>query len=404
MKVLLHISGHDFELQQRFGACTRPPAEGPGMGDRKFRGLLLADLAPVGAAMQSCKMLSDSRCWDAMPSLSKHGEFRLEVFQTVTTYYCLLGELREEFESYTFKLFKLLRQPGLVAAIMEERCLWDTWATGFITVWSERGGITCEGALFDLRVVVGLGSWDTAGVDVSHSRVRRSLEGGSTQTHLTSLEDASALEVLRWSRSRRPREAHDSSLATCSRLCHSRPAQNLEEEAPGSSEKRRRVGGGGPYRAFMSEDVRKGARIGDADLSAKYRTAMEDPALRERCRLLGQLATQQNREGCNNPFGPTNRDVLRASSKVARAELAKGAAQVSGQLLDLQDSSSLAVHGSAAQPVLGEGFDWKHVLQAKADALAEATLGRELRRMQEEALHTFQDDPKGGRLALAVLE
>lgn len=320
MKTLLYCSGEAFESKQRYAEHLRETAGETAFASRAFRGLLLAEHEPVDSALRSCRdLLTDTKLWEALPGQDKNTDFKLELFKVVSAYFCVLSELRTEFEGYPMKLFLLLRNADLAATIEGEPCRHDPFTASFVSHWSERGGIASQGALNDLRSTLLQASWDIVAVEVSHSRLRRTLVGSSTQTHTMSLPDASALELLRSFRKLKG-NAQTGKAGAKRGLAHEPPEPTGQPES-----KRQRPGGGGPWRAFVSDMIRSGACRDLSKMSDLYPEAMLDPDKRAHYQALGSLATQHHREGGKLPFGPSARGIQRASAKVGAIEVARSA-------------------------------------------------------------------------------
>lgn len=111
--------------------------------------------------------------------------------------------------------------------------------------------------------------------------------------------------------------------------------------------------------------------------------------------MIGGLATQQHRDGCLQAFGPSARQIRRAEAKRVRATRAAEALASRSAVEDIEDSSALVVHGSRGAS-LSAGCTWEHVLVAKRDALAEASMSRELQAQQAAGLLEHEGSAHGG--------
>lgn len=114
-----------------------------------------------------------------------------------STFGCMLFEMAEGLLAYPYKLLRIVKEPGLTGEILQEACRYDEWSRKFVEFHCRRAGLESNAASVDLLTTVSMLQHETVGIEVGHSRLRRTLLASSLQTHTQSLQDCSAVQVLR---------------------------------------------------------------------------------------------------------------------------------------------------------------------------------------------------------------
>jgi len=415
MKTLLWTSGSAWEQRQRAEECRAVAQGQSGFNLRSYRVLSVAQGIPDAEALALCKqLLSDPDMWRVIPENCRSSLLRSTVFKMLSRTLCLLEEFKEYRSTYPFKAFKLLVDTDLETEILRDSHLHDNWTAAFVKHYTSegKGGIASTLALADVRCTLMLAMQDTVPVEVWHSRFRRQLEGSSVQTHRQALEDASAAELLRRFRSieklfvaiRPPGAPAEPPTAAQSEVAAEGPTA-VEVGAGGQAEKRRKVGGGGAYRAFISQQAknRTGTPQFGGELSQRYREAMEDPVQRAALLEAGRLASAAHRRGQKHVFGEGKRDLDRANTKHGRRVQAQVALSTSGGVALHPDDLAQAMVVAPARPSGSLSESWSRVLALKAECFKESQLKQELHAAEVRCLSEFvRKDSLGGRAVEAT--
>ncbi|NCF93784.1 MAG: hypothetical protein GWQ05_22925, partial [Verrucomicrobiaceae bacterium] len=325
-------------------------------GNYQYRGLVAATCELENHVTEDvARRMPSPMVWNALPAHSRTQRLRTKAFQTLAMCLCLAEEMRALHKGYPFKLFRLLLTPddaSLVTEIEGDSHLWCPWSEAFIETW-QVDGLTCDHALMDLRVSVLTATFDTSVLEAKHSAVRRVLLGRSNQTVPPSVDDISAMEVLRLYRKHAARVEKLLFPGSGGDLDGQTDAGAGPGEARGKTSGKRR-GGGGAWRLFVADhpDVRDMSIMSDM---YKNQTPEDLERLLER----GLESTEQHRLGHAATRGSA-REVGRAAKRQRREN------EVSHRLLQqaVLDGPSTPAHQSVRALVPGKN-GWERVMELK---------------------------------------
>ena len=306
-------------------------------------------------------LFEDASSWSMLPPCFRTVAIRAHLLQLLASIGCCLHlYLFDIHKGYPFKTFSWLQEPGgMGSAFRAESChhLFDRWTRSWATWWQDHGGLDSPAAQADLMSVRSLCFVDNAAIEARHASIRREIVALGTQTHPESFLDVSSRFVLRGVRQR---DALD--------VRFGRPVQEAAPEGvggrPGGDQRnaveegappRKRLrGGGGAYRAFLSEWSRGDARgINVPGVKAAY-AALSDEQRIEYARK-GAQGTRAHRAG-GRAFGPTATDVDRG---LAASRRRHGAEELRAQVMrELRDGQA-----QRQQAVPTEGRSWEEGLK-----------------------------------------
>eukprot|EP00959_Pyramimonas_sp_CCMP1952_P294699 6163740-Pyramimonas_sp.AAC.1 len=199
MADLLVLGGHKWEDEQRF-VCIAHIVSRADRAFRSHRGLVAAsgqvELDLINDVV--ARMSTPSR-WEAVPPECRNVALRNKAFKGLASTLCLATYMMNFHQGYPFKIFNLMVNPSdeLVSEILADHHLWCDWSRAFIAHWQTEGGLTCSGALLEIRVVLIIAKFDTSAIEAKHAAIRRVLRALCNQSKTPALSTASAMEVLR---------------------------------------------------------------------------------------------------------------------------------------------------------------------------------------------------------------
>ena len=103
----------------------------------------------------------------------------------------------EQHKRYPFRLFLLLLYPSMAEVMKDEALYYDKWTAAFIASYGSYGWGSMIFRMALLSSLTIFDKLDTAQIESLHAYVRRWLKVCSTQTHTMTLEDVSAMDVMR---------------------------------------------------------------------------------------------------------------------------------------------------------------------------------------------------------------
>lgn len=267
------------------------------------------------------QLFEDPSRWQLLPAYARTVAIRTSLLQIVAAIGCCLRlYLIDHHSNYPFKTFGWLQHPeGLRAALGEETCRkrLDRWTSSWVAWWEgSEEGLDSPAAVADLRACSLLSFVDNAAIEARHASIRREIVTLATQTHAKNFQDTSGRFVLRGVRQR---DILDRSLLPQPQEeAHDRGAggggdhQHIAQGGPAIKKHR---GGGGSWRAFMSERSRNSGGLQLEAASAAYRglTAEQRAELDRR----GEAGRVAHRLG-GIAFGATKQDIDRAFARSRR--------------------------------------------------------------------------------------
>lgn len=254
-------------------------------GERKYR---IVEAYTQGLTLKAFEdlraLLVDGTVWEVLGGDLNRHHLTL-AFRMISR---VLGGLHmllyDRHAGYPYKLFGIIQDPTLADEIIADgHCRWCPFTAGFLAKHNTANKLQSDEARLALLAIAATARRDTSRIECRFASVRR-MKLIKSLTHLQSLEASSSLFVLR-----RQRVLEKASWAGS----QSRPPEESAQNRPAS--KRPKVegggrrcsthGGGGPYRAFMSERFRQDPSLRDkghwnleelAKASAEYHAIKEE--------------------------------------------------------------------------------------------------------------------------------
>lgn len=336
LRALLHkqivLSSDKWERnQRRLVASLWQPSPGAhaDLAGRPYKVVLGALGLLERSYMKHLKVLQNqSELWNLVPEDAMTEGFNCAQFSLLARQGALIHELlATPHASYPFRMFLLVADATMAEALAQDRhCIMDAWSRRFV----QTNDLLSEEARQKLTLLSTMISVDIVRIECLHASIRRLLEARSLQTHRCELERLSAEWVAMQFR-QRPCTAGQHRTSTTA----DGPMQDSSLTDPGSpgpsAVSKARRGGGGTWRAFVSEsDI--GRQRDFKALRGRY-WALRDAGGEELERLheLGKQATVAHRAGAARAFGPRQRDVARDLAQRGHLACAKVAAEVADE-------------------------------------------------------------------------
>ena len=346
LRTYISRSGDVYDLHMRAEEAKRLGSPNPTKG---YRGNAVKDFALQNSEMKFFEQLDNIRTsdsWKYYPTSTHTLLFQALAFRMLSRAGCLAHQLLvSESTRFPLKLFKLLDKDCNPATITSCRpCLYDSFTEDFIKKFGP-ANLQTEDAQVCLEVLALSASVDTVSIEWSHGRLHRMLHATS-QTHKPSLAFLSA-QVLALKHKQRRQIAKGLPM-TKHRKSHLVGGKSLEQQKRAVPKRKR--GGGGAYRAFVSKRLR--GTSGKPDFQAvtqAYRASMHshDESYREAVET-GVAATERHRDVGGGAFGKRTRAVRNSMAKLAKAQglsVGRGAVGELGSL-DVQVSGPNQVRAS----------------------------------------------------------
>ena len=242
-------------------------------------------------------LLGSDTLWATLPEAALTKSNRALAFRMLSRLACGVHELLiKPHRDMPTRLFALLLRPlpdGIVQQIKDTPpCMQDDFTKEFLE--AHGGDLLADRPQAILTHLARIMKKETVDIECRHASIRRFLISKSVQTHTLKFADLGRHWVLqRWRRGK------------CA-WPFKTPQQTAEGRHIAKGTKRRR-GGGGAARAYISEQLReRGLRLQDGGvarmLNAEYRG--KSAAEKRRLRLKGRIATDRWRLGaCDSAFG-----------------------------------------------------------------------------------------------------
>lgn len=272
--------------------------------------------AGIAARMQ------DPSLWDVLPSDYPTMASTTVAFFMASTSLCAVKALFiKRYEMYPFRTLKLLIDDSLRDTIAQDcDTMKDAWTLGMQKVYGPR--LEGPDARAELVMAAAILELDISAIEARHASLRRYLTVRSTQTHATTVADVSSYFVAEIPKARVDEE-QGLSIAGYN-LQNSAPKDRSHASAVAQQPpaKRRKVVGGGPWRAFVHARARDASGRPDmAALADEYHNLSEEE-MSVYVRI-GNLATAARRAGVLRPFGKSPAEVKLARRREILLKLAK---------------------------------------------------------------------------------
>lgn len=321
MKVLnrgLELAGsacHTAQMHSFLSAVRSDDQAGLAWDRRHWPLLAAADCSIETTCLQEVASLHASELYQSvLPEDTKvetnHLLFRLLSREAGSVYQRLLLRHR----CFPFKLFNLLTDPEKAESIAAscEPSL-DAYSKDFLQTF--KGQLDSQAAKMELAMAVLFGRTNTVRIESSNASIRRRVVAASVQAHVSELVLISGEQVLGKLR----RRDHEFLFPRGSRRHwrrvqiikpHTKVGGGVASDSTGRG--RRRRGGGGTWRAFVSKRCKGVARAIFSQLARDYSQLSEQEL--EDLREDGGLATWTHRSG-GHAFGLVARELSRAIAK-----------------------------------------------------------------------------------------
>ena len=297
----LYVGSKAWERQQSLAALR--PSDGP--LSRDYRILVSARGDQDEEFLRLHKLLCETnRMWITMP---KHC---LTEFWRCLAFRCAAREAAEYHRLLTyphrrppFLLFLILVNPSVAERLKRlPRCLLDSFTKWFMETFD----ISSSDARAFLMLLISLGHTETSKVECWHAWARRFLVRRGTQTHRPNFLDLSSSVLSHRCRCRREEwQLFSKTEQPAKAPTGSSDSKRLRGHQAKEQPVKKRRGGGGAWRAFVSRNFRDG-RMDIAELAKEYN--MRSAAEVEADRQAGSLASHRHRLG-HRSFEPRERTV-----------------------------------------------------------------------------------------------
>ena len=313
LSTYLTRSGHAWRVGQE--AATSEFEQGQSGSPGSSAMLEYVHLSAEQLFMQELQGLLSDPCWQFFDKHVSTLEFESLLFRMSSRAGCLVEELlMRPARSSTHRLLRLVSHPHAqeAQAILETRqCCQDDLVKKHLQLYPDEQ-LLSQDSLAALTTLALLAATETVGVEWGHGRVHRLVKKSSVQTHTptTAFVGAQWLcqrAVHRGKQTLSPPEASK----PVAQAAPSASALPVLEERPA----KKRRGGGGAFRAFVSQATRGQKGSPDlGDIAQQYQTAkaQASPAYLEAQRV-GAAATERHRSTTATSFGPKTRAARKAA-------------------------------------------------------------------------------------------
>lgn len=314
----LEVSSAEWEMEQQATMALG--------GDRDTLLGLCAELRHEREADASLRaMLLSTDKWVAFVGQARCVAMQSSAYQLLSMVGCCLRfYVMDHHKSFPIAAFGWLLDPeGISAAYDKVPCkkMLDRWTRSWCAAWATSEGLDSAAAKADLSATRALCFLDNAGIEARHAAIRREVVALGTQTHAGSFDDISSRFVLRSIRQRCELErrfapALDKVAQPSAQGAVGPEGLGGSASSDGPAPKRQR-GGGGPYRAWLSERTR-GTPLGIATPGLREEYEQLSDVEKARFRELGREGTRAHQAG-GRGFGPSKMEVERALQRQRRS-------------------------------------------------------------------------------------
>lgn len=295
----LDASSGEFETRESFKQMSVGPNLDSLIGGRQWPLLLCAQQVHEKRCMNTLQELGDTiPCASLRPAhLNLH--FESVVSKMFSRAGCVLYDhFIDRFSKFPFRLFLLLVDPALEGDILSScEQSWDDFSADFIR--RHKPNLRSEVALAELSLIAMVARVTTVLLECRNAQIRRYVESLSVHTAAPSSELVSAKFLLRKLslREQMVKEPPGFKLVR-KKISKDKAGRSRASESSGKSSAPKgheRHGGGGPWRAFVSERCRGVAAAVFKALSQEYHALPADE--KQRLKDIGNLGTIAHREG-----------------------------------------------------------------------------------------------------------
>ena len=219
---------------------------------------------------------------------------------------------------FPFKLLRLVADPSLGAELLQTcRASRDPWSHSFLEHYKE--SIAGEEALLELACVILMGKTSIARLESLHATIRRGLTVSSVQCPTPDLSMVSANYLL-GKICRREAETQEPGIKVQRKRKKRRVTtdESGRRGTLGIHKAPRQAGGGGAWRAFISEQCKHLQKASFSTLAVAYKNLTLGD--KQRLQESGAEATLTHRAG-GVPFGLSSRRVARLQAKARQQEM-----------------------------------------------------------------------------------
>ena len=315
-------SGQKWAKAQRGLEAAKLVADGSGSGGSSP----IQEYLALTAEHDFFKALGDLRAddtWRPTPRTSWSLSYQAMLFRTLSRMGAVIHELLVvPTEKYPLKLLKVLLSGEGDATELAEvpECCLDDFSKGYLAAFAG-GQLRGAESQAVLQAICACASTDTVNVEWGHGRVNRLISATANQSHRPSLELIAAQWLCKKHHQRR------SSLCTAPRAAEGeiRAGAASSEQPEVERPQKKRRGGGGSFRAFLSMSTR--GQKGRPDLKQVSHQYVEAKRLNtpdyQQATVMGAAATQRHREHGVPSFGPTTRAWQRKRLPTLKTALGK---------------------------------------------------------------------------------
>lgn len=310
MRKELDIAGTTWETKEnaKLAAGTHQPTV---IAGRSWPLLLAASRTHESECMKEIAEVSSQLSVRCLATLDMRASMETFVCQLVTrSGCCVFQNLMDRFDKFPYKLFLLLVDQGL-KGVVSTACpsSLDPYSKDFFERYVD---VTSPEALLELSTIAMTARTATVLLECRNAQIRRYVVGASIQTALPTIASISAKFVLR-KLALRDRSINQPASLRHLRKKISKPGSRCRGGQTQPGAKRgvgKRGGGGGPWRAFVSDRCRGIASFAFKALSDEYRQLPDDQKAAFVRR--GALGTLLHKQGALS-FGAVRKSLCRAA-------------------------------------------------------------------------------------------
>ena len=290
------LAGRRWDRQQELRVARAAAAGRPAIGSRDYRVLISATCTTEKKFFNELlALMAPTDCWRTLPNASQTVTMRSLAFRLLSRAGAVVHELLVVPQrGFPWRLFELLRDPGLAVNMSTTPiCQLDRFSYDFVREFPELGASHVVPILHSLAVEF---ASDTGEIETLHASIRRRLLAATHNTHAELFSVLGSEWIALQAKSSAPR----------GHVFYTAPRETVMKRAA-----RERRGGGGGYRAYVSDQVRVQGRPFDRQPEFASEWSNMSDETRKKYITDGAQATRKHRVG-EHAFGPTRRkDIIR---------------------------------------------------------------------------------------------